>query len=107
MLISITDLAYLISQECYSALASIYWTSACSWHICTGCQGSEKGWMSKKHKNYWQSIHGQRQHTGFLKTLSSKKGGELLNLSRNQLRIMTELLTGHCHVKEHLFKLAW
>jgi hypothetical protein len=32
--------------------------------------------------------------------------GELLNLSRNQLRIMTGLLTGHCHLKGHLFKLG-
>jgi len=26
--------------------------------------------------------------------------------SRNQLRIMTGLQTGHCHLKGHLFKLA-
>jgi len=55
--------------------------------------------MSKKHKTYWQSIHGQRQAKGFLKTPSAKKGGELFNLNRNQLRILTVLLTGHCHLK--------
>jgi len=27
-------------------------------------------------------------------------------LSRNQLRIMTGLVTGHCHSKVHLFKLG-
>jgi hypothetical protein len=40
----------------------------------------------------------------FLKKPSARKAGELLNLSRNQLRIMTGLLTGHCHLKGHIFK---
>ena len=30
----------------------------------------------------------------------------MLNQSRNQLRIFTGLLTGHCHLKGHLFKLG-
>ena len=30
----------------------------------------------------------------------------MLNLSRNQLQIMTGLLSGHSHVKGHLFKLG-
>jgi hypothetical protein len=35
-----------------------------------------------------------------------KKGGELLSLSRNRLRIMTGVPKGHCHLKGHLFKLG-
>jgi hypothetical protein len=62
--------------------------------------------MSRKHVAHWQSIHGQRQAKGFLKKPSAKKDVELLNLSRNQLRIMTGLLTGHCHLKGCLFKLG-
>jgi hypothetical protein len=50
------------------------------------------------------SISGKRQAKGFLKKLSVKKAGELLSLSRNQLGILTGLLTGHCHLKGHLFK---
>jgi hypothetical protein len=42
----------------------------------------------------------------FFKKPSVKKAGELLSLSRNQLRIMTGLLTGHCHLKGHLFKIG-
>ena len=42
----------------------------------------------------------------FLTKPSASKAGELLSLNRNQLRIMTGLLTGHCHLKGHLFKLA-
>ena len=30
----------------------------------------------------------------------------MLNRSRNQLRIMTGLLTGHCHLKGHLLKMG-
>ena len=57
---------------------------------------------SRKHEEYWQSIHGQRQAKGFLKRHSGKRDGELLNLSRNQLR----LLTRHNHFKEHLLTLG-
>jgi hypothetical protein len=42
----------------------------------------------------------------FFKKPFARKAGQLLNLSRNQLRIMTGLLTGHCHLKGHLFKLG-
>jgi hypothetical protein len=53
-----------------------------------------------------QSICGQKQAKGFLKNPSANKARELLNLSRNQLRIMKGLLTGHSHLKGHLFKLG-
>jgi hypothetical protein len=68
--------------------------------------GVIRDWKSRKHKEHWQSMHGQRQAKGFLKKPSARKAGELLNLSRNQLRIMTGLLIGHCHLKGHLFKRA-
>jgi hypothetical protein len=64
-----------------------------------------RGWTSRKHEKHWKSICGQRQVEGFFERPSVKRAGELLNLSRNQLRIMTVLLTGHCHVKGHLFNL--
>jgi hypothetical protein len=35
-----------------------------------------------------------------------EKVGEMLRLTRNQLRIMTGLLTEHSHLKGHLFKLG-
>jgi hypothetical protein len=43
--------------------------------------GVIRDWMCKKHEDYWQSIHGQRQAKGFLKTPSAK-GGVLFNLNR-------------------------
>jgi len=43
---------------------------------------------------------------GFLTKTSAERAGELLNLSRNQVRILTGLLTRHCHLKGHLFELG-
>jgi hypothetical protein len=62
-------------------------------------RGVIRDWTSRKHEEHWQSIHGQRQAKGFLKKPSAKNAGELLNVSRNQLRIMTGLLTEHYHLK--------
>jgi hypothetical protein len=69
-------------------------------------RGVIRYWASRKHEEHWQSLRGRKQAKGFLKNPSARKAGELLNLSRNQLRIMTGLLTGHCHLKGHLFNLA-
>jgi hypothetical protein len=44
-----------------------------------------KGWMNKKHEEFWQSIHGQKQAKDFLKRPSALKVEDLINLSRNQL----------------------
>jgi hypothetical protein len=65
-----------------------------------------KGWASRKHKEYRQSICGQRQAKDFLKRPSAKTAAKLLNLSRNQLTVMMGLLTGHCHLKGYLFKMG-
>jgi hypothetical protein len=64
------------------------------------------GWSNTKHVVYWQSIHGQRQARDFLKRPSGRRAGEPLSLNINQLRILTGLFTGHCHLKGHLFKLG-
>jgi hypothetical protein len=63
-------------------------------------------WMCRKHEEHWQSICGKRHTEGFLEKPSAKEAAELLDLSRNQLRILTGLLTGHCHLIGHLIKLG-
>jgi hypothetical protein len=65
-----------------------------------------KGWINKKHKEYWQFISGQKQANGFVKRPSAEKAGELLSLSRNQPQIMIGLLTGHYHLQVDLYKLG-
>jgi len=61
--------------------------------------------MCRKHEEHWQSVCGQRHTKGFLEKPSAKEAAELLDLSRNQPRILTGLLTGHCHLIGHLIKL--
>jgi hypothetical protein len=53
-----------------------------------------------------RSIGSSSVDKGFLKKASVKKVGELLRLTTDQLRIMTGLLSGHSHLKGHLFKLG-
>jgi hypothetical protein len=67
-------------------------------------RGVVRGWTSRKHE-LWKSVHRQLEARGYLKRPSDKIAGEL-NLSRNQLRIMTGLLTGHCCLQGFLFKLG-
>ena len=68
--------------------------------------GELSDWMSRKHEVYWQSISRKRQAKDFLYRPSAQIATENY-LSRNQLRIMTGLLSGHCNLKGHLLKLGW
>jgi len=43
---------------------------------------------------------------GFLERLSAKRDGQLLNLSKSQIRILTGLLTKHGHLEGNLFKMG-
>jgi hypothetical protein len=52
-----------------------------------------RDWMNRRHEQHWHSILGHGQTKGCLKRPSSKKAEELINLSRNQLRIVTGFLT--------------
>jgi hypothetical protein len=54
-----------------------------------------RGWTSRKHKEYWQTTHWQRQAKGFLKRPSAARAVELHSLSRTQPVILMGLLTGH------------
>jgi hypothetical protein len=53
--------------------------------------GGVRDWTIRKPEEHWHSILGQREAKGLLRRPSPKKAGELLNLSGNHLRIMTEL----------------
>jgi ribonuclease HI len=61
---------------------------------------------NRNHKKYWESLTGLKQAKGFLQGLSVRRTEELLKLNRNQLRWVTGLLTRHCHLKGHLFKMG-
>jgi hypothetical protein len=49
---------------------------------------------------------GLKQAKGFISGPSARRTKYLLKLNRDQLRCVVGLLTGHCHLKGHLFKLG-
>jgi ribonuclease HI len=67
-----------------------------------------RDWMSRIHKEYWESLTGLKTDKGtYTRALyQKKKAKDLLRLNRDQLRWVVGLLTGHCHLKRHLFKLG-
>jgi hypothetical protein len=56
----------------------------------------------------WNSVEILRTylHKGFISGPSARRTKDLLRLNRDQLRWVVGLLTGHCHLKGHLFKLG-
>jgi hypothetical protein len=52
-----------------------------------------------------ESTTGLKQAKGFISGSSVRRTKDLLELNRDQLRWVVGLLTGHCHLKGHLFKL--
>jgi hypothetical protein len=53
-----------------------------------------------------ESLIRLRQAKGLIQGPSARRMMDLLRLNRDQLRWVVGLLTGHCHLKEHLFKLG-
>ena len=65
-----------------------------------------RDWTSRKCGSIGSPYMGKGKLRAFLKKPFAKRAGELLNLSRNKLWILTGMLTGHCHLKGHLLKLG-
>jgi hypothetical protein len=59
-----------------------------------------RDWTNRNHKKYWESV------TGLIQGPSARRTKDLLKLNRDQIRWVVGLLTGHCHLKGHLFKLG-
>jgi ribonuclease HI len=65
-----------------------------------------RDWMNKNHIKQWESLTGLKQAKELIVGPSAKRSKDLLRLNRDQLRWIVGLLTGHCHLKGHLFKLG-
>jgi hypothetical protein len=65
-----------------------------------------RDWMNRNHKKHWESTTELKQAKGLISGPSAKRTNGLLKLNRDQLRWVAGLLTGHCHLKGHLFKLG-
>ncbi|XP_066903574.1 uncharacterized protein [Halyomorpha halys] len=61
-------------------------------------------WEQKEKETYWTLKPGMKQSKLFIK-ISEEKAKFYLNLTRNELRMITGLLTGHCPLKYHLKKM--
>jgi hypothetical protein len=61
-------------------------------------------WTNRNHKEYWESVTGLTQAKALILGPSARRTKDLLKLNRDQLRWVVGLLTGHCHLKGHLFK---
>jgi hypothetical protein len=57
-------------------------------------------------KAHWHTISGQKHAKSFLDGTSAERTAEFVKFSRLQARQMAGLLRGHCHLKEHFFKLG-
>jgi hypothetical protein len=55
---------------------------------------------------YWESTTGLKQAKGLKPGPSARRTKDLLKLNRDHLRWVVGLLTGHCYLKGHLFKLG-
>jgi hypothetical protein len=64
------------------------------------------GWMKRDKKRHWDSTTGITQAKGLIFGRSGKRTKDLLKLNTDQLRWVVGLLTGHCHLKGHLFQMG-
>jgi len=54
----------------------------------------------------WISTPGLRQAMGLLGSYNLKQFKQIITMEKNRLRILTGLLTGHCRLRGHLYKLG-
>jgi hypothetical protein len=67
----------------------------------------DQKWKKLSHySEVTQYLRGLKQAKELIQGASAKKRRELLNVNRDQLRWAVGMLTGHCHLKGHLFKVA-
>jgi hypothetical protein len=62
--------------------------------------------INHKKKKHWESVTGLTQAKGLILGPSARRTKDLLKLNGDQLRWVVGLLTGHCHLQGHLFKLG-
>ncbi|KAJ8939192.1 hypothetical protein NQ318_012428 [Aromia moschata] len=63
-------------------------------------------WKNKEHQSYWNHIPGQTNSKWMVKTPSKVLTDEILRWSRNQIRFVTGLITGHCHLRKYLHRMG-
>jgi hypothetical protein len=74
-------------------------------HLSKSCQDSCQG-LDRDQQKYWESLTGLKQTKGFFQGPSARRTKKLLQINRNHLWWVIGLLTGHCHLTGHLFKIG-
>jgi hypothetical protein len=65
-----------------------------------------KEWAIQAHSRNWAEVSGCRQSKQWISQPKLSVTKYLLNLSRNKLRILVSLITGHCCLNSHLHKMG-
>jgi hypothetical protein len=71
--------------------------------------GSEKAvrdWTNRNPKKLWESVTGLTQTKGLVQGSFARRTNDLLEINRDQLRWVVELLTGHLSPKRTLFQIG-
>ena len=63
-------------------------------------------WAQQEHLSRWNSTPGQIHARATLGNPSKKLTAGMLLLTRSQIRQVTGLLTGHCHLRKHLHRIG-
>lgn len=65
-----------------------------------------KEWVLTRFFREWSLQQGPRQAKLLIGEISLRTSKELLKFSKKQIRIVTGLLTGHCHLNKHLHRIG-
>jgi ribonuclease HI len=68
----------------------------------TQIRGCLNSWIVRQHQNHWNRVSGLRHSKSMMTSPSKALTAEILKLTRNQIRTMTGLITGHCTLRKHL-----
>ena len=64
-----------------------------------------KEWADNAHSRYWAEVPGCKQSKQWIRQPRWSVTKYLLNLSKNSLRVLVSLITGHCCLNSHLHKM--
>ena len=62
-----------------------------------------KGWKKEQHNRLWQERTDCRQTKLILPLVRHKWRGKILNHSKEEIRILTQIITGHANLKRHRY----
>ena len=65
-----------------------------------------KNGKRQDHLKHWDGIKNQKHSKNYLGTPDKNRAKQLLLLERDQVRILTGLLTGHCQLRKHMHKMG-